>query len=104
MYAIIKAVGRQYKVEPGKTVVTEKMPVEAGATIDLTEVLLVVNDNGSAVVGQPTVKGAVVRATVVEQYRGEKVLVFHYRAKQRIRKRRGHRQSLTRLKIESINV
>ena len=104
MYAIIKAVGRQYKVEPGKTVVTEKMQLEAGATVDLSEVLLIVNDNGSAIIGQPTVKGAVVRATVVEQFRDKKVLVFHYRAKLRIRKRRGHRQSLTRLKIESINV
>jgi large subunit ribosomal protein L21 len=104
VYAIIKAVGRQYKVEPGKTVVTEKMQAEVGATVDLTDVLLIVNDNGAAVIGQPTVAGAIVRATVVEQFRDKKVLVFHYRAKQRIRKRRGHRQSLTRLKIESINV
>jgi large subunit ribosomal protein L21 len=105
MYAIIRAVGRQYKAEPGKVIITEKFKNnQVGDTIDLSEVLLVVNDDGSARVGQPTVPGAVVKATLVETFRAKKVLVFHYRAKMRYRQRRGHRQTYSRLKIESITL
>jgi large subunit ribosomal protein L21 len=105
MYAIIRAVGRQYRVEPGKTIITEKFKNnQAGDTLDLSEVLLVVNDDGSATIGQPTVKGAVVKATLIEHYRGQKVIVYHYRAKQRLRRKRGHRQTYSRLKIESITL
>lgn len=104
MYAIVKTGGRQYRAEPGKLIVTEKLKIEAGEPIDFTEVLLIVAEDGSATIGQPFVPGAVVRATVVEHYREKKILVYHYNAKHRVRKRRGHRQTYTRLKIESINV
>jgi large subunit ribosomal protein L21 len=104
VYAIVKSGGRQYKAEPGKQIITEKLKFEAGETINFADVLLVVNDDGSATIGQPLVQGVVVRATVVEHYRAKKILVYHYNAKHRVRKRRGHRQTYTRLQIESITV
>jgi large subunit ribosomal protein L21 len=82
----------------------EKLPHEAGTTVDLSDVLLVVADGGNATVGRPTVAGAVVRATVVEHYRAKKVLIWKYHPGLRYRKRRGHRQTYTRLRIESVTL
>ncbi|HRE46894.1 MAG TPA: 50S ribosomal protein L21 [Aggregatilineales bacterium] len=105
MYAIVKiGGGKQYRVEPGKTIDVEKLPHEAGTALDLGEVLLVVTDGGEVRIGQPTVSGAVVKATVVEDYRGDKVLIWKYRPGLRYRRRRGHRQTYTRLRIESVTV
>jgi large subunit ribosomal protein L21 len=103
MYAVIRTGGRQYRAEPGREIDVERLPVEEGATIDLTDVLLVVGDNGQATIGQPTVEGAVVKATVVSQFRGRKIFVWKYKPKKRFRKRRGHRQYYTRLRIDSIS-
>lgn len=104
MYAIVRAKGRQYKVEPGKVITTDKFDSAAGDKIELPEVLLIVSDDGNAQVGQPTVKGAVVRATVVETFRDKKVLVFKYKSKLGFRRHRGHRQTYTRLMIDSITL
>ena len=103
MYAIIRSGGRQYRAEPGKTIDVEKLTVDEGAALDLAEVLLVVPDQGDASIGAPLVKGAVVHATVVGHYRAKKILVFKYRPGLRYRKRRGHRQTYTRLRIDSIS-
>ncbi len=101
MYAIVRTGGRQYRAEPGKLIDVEKLPVEAGDIIDL-EALLIAPDEGDALIGRPIVDGVVVKATVVEHYRAKKILVWKYRPGLRYRRRRGHRQTYTRLHIDSI--
>lgn len=103
MYAIIRTGGRQYRAEVGKTLEVERLPYEINQSIDLTDILLIGNDD-STVIGQPTVEGAVVKATVTDQFRGEKVIVFHYRQRTTLRRKRGHRQYYTRLRIDDISV
>ena len=101
MFAIIKTGGKQYKVGPGQTITVERLPYEVGQEIELEDVLLVSTDEGVRV-GAPIVEGARVRATVVAHDRGPKILAFRYKSKKRVRRRRGHRQALTRLRIEAI--
>lgn len=102
MYAVIRTGGKQYRVAVGNAVEVEKLDGEVGSTVTLEDVLLVA-DGENVQVGQPTVAGANVVAKITGQYRGNKIMVFRYRPKKRIRVRKGHRQSLTRLQIESIN-
>lgn len=104
MYAIVRTGGRQYRAEPGLTIDVERLPQQEGESIELTDVLLVATDNGEAVIGRPVVTGAVVKATVVKQGRGRKVFVWKYKPKERYRRRRGHRQYFTRLRIDDITV
>lgn len=104
MYAIVRTGGRQYRAEPGLTIDVERLPQQEGEAIELIDVLLVAADNGEAVIGQPVVDGAVVKATVVKQGRGRKVFVWKYKPKERYRRRRGHRQYFTRLRIDEITV
>jgi large subunit ribosomal protein L21 len=105
MYAIVETGGKQYRVKPGDTVAVERLAVEPGETLDLDRVLLVAgNGDERARVGSPGVTGAVVRAEVVEHIRGEKIIVFRYKSKVRYRRKTGHRQSLTRLRITDILV
>ena len=101
MYAIVESGGRQYRAEEGHSFSVEKLPYEVGEQFDLDNVLLVA-DGDNITVGQPSVEGASVKATVVEQYRGKKVFVWKYKPKKRYRRRRGHRQSYTRIRIDSI--
>ncbi|RME44864.1 MAG: 50S ribosomal protein L21 [Chloroflexi bacterium] len=103
MYAIIETGGKQYKVREGDTVDVELLGVEAGETIELDRVLMVAGGD-QATVGKPTVEGALVRATVVDEVKGEKVVVFKYKPKNRYRRKTGHRQKYTRLQIEEIIV
>ncbi len=102
MYAVIETGGKQYKVTAGDTVAVEKLDAEVGDIIELDRVLMVSDENGVRV-GQPAVDGVSVKATVVDQAKGRKVLVFKYRAKQRYRRKVGHRQPLTRLHIDEIS-
>jgi large subunit ribosomal protein L21 len=102
MYAVIRTGGKQYRVAVGNAVEVDKLDGEIGSTVTLEDVLLVA-DGDNVQVGQPTVTGANVVAKITGQYRGTKVMVFRYRPKKRIRVRKGHRQYLTRLQIESIN-
>jgi large subunit ribosomal protein L21 len=102
MYAIIRTGGRQYRAEPGLVIDVERLPEAEGEVIDITDVLLVASDAGDVQVGQPTVANAVVKATVVKQGRARKVFVWKYKPKLRYRRRRGHRQYFTRLRIDSI--
>ncbi len=101
MYAVVRTGGRQYRVEPGAEVDVERLPIEVGESIELDEVLLVA-DGDSATVGKPLVAGARVKATVVDQYRARKILVWKYHPKERYRRRKGHRQYYTRLRIDEI--
>jgi len=102
VYAIIETGGKQYKVEEGQIIEVEKVPFEVGEKVELDKVLLVA-DNGVKV-GRPMVEGAKVLATVVEHGRGEKVIVFKFKPKKRYRRKLGHRQPYTRLRIEKIVV
>jgi len=101
-YAIIETGGKQYRVSVGDVVSVEKLPVDAGSSITFDRVLLL-GGNGDTRVGKPTVDGASVAATVEETYRGEKLVIFKYKAKKHYRRKMGHRQSLTRLAITAIN-
>jgi|SRR5437763_1403274 large subunit ribosomal protein L21 len=100
-FAIIRTGGKQHRVEPGQTIEVEKLPVEEGQTVELTDVLLVSDDNGLRQ-GRPLVEGAKVVARVVKQARGRKIIVFKYKPKVRYRRKMGHRQSVTRIRIEDI--
>ena len=101
MYAVVETGGKQYSAMPGGFIDVEKLPAEVGDEITLDKVLLIV-DGEDVTVGQPTVSGATVTATVVGQRRHRKVLYFHYVPKKRERKKHGHRQPYTRLRIESV--
>ena len=101
MYAIIQTGGKQYRVSPGDSIEVEKLPQEVGEKVELSEVLMV-TDGASVRVGQPVVEGAKVRATVTRQAEGRKVIIFKYHNKNRYRRRLGHRQHHTRLKIDEI--
>lgn len=101
MYAIVESGGRQYRAEAGHSISVEKLPYEVGTQIELDKVLLLANGDGVQV-GQPIVSGVTIKATVTEQYRGEKIFVWKYHRKQRYRRRRGHRQYYTRLRVDEI--
>jgi large subunit ribosomal protein L21 len=101
MYAIVETGGKQYRVKPGDTVAVEKLAGDPGEIVDLDQVLLVAGD-GEPHVGSPAVAGAVVRAEVVSQFRGDKIIIFRYKSKVRYRRKTGHRQSMTRLLITDI--
>jgi large subunit ribosomal protein L21 len=103
VYAIVKTGGHQYKVAVGDQLNVEKLPAQAGDEIELTEVLMVSGDD-SVTVGTPFVAGARVVATVLDQHRGEKIIVFKYKPKKRYRRKMGHRQDLTRLSIKAITL
>lgn len=101
MYAVVKTGGKQYRVSPGDSVEVEKLPYEVGQQVQLDQVLLVANGDG-AKIGQPLVEGAKVKATVTRQTKGRKVIVFKYRSSKRYRRKQGHRQNYTRLRIDEI--
>jgi large subunit ribosomal protein L21 len=103
MYAIIRTGGRQYRAEVGKTIDVERLPYEIDEAFEIDDVLLV-GDGDSTVIGQPHVEGATVKATVVDQFRGKKVVVFKYRQRTNYRRRGGHRQHYTRIRIDDISV
>ena len=103
MYAIVRlAGGKQHRVEVGRIVDVERLPQNVNDKVEITDVLLVGNEDAT-VIGQPTVEGASVSATVVAQFRAPKILVFKYRQRTKTRKMRGHRQYYTRLQIDAIN-
>lgn len=101
MYAVVRAGGRQYRVEEGRAIKVGRLPGEPGDTVELGEVLLM-GEGNTVTVGAPTVDGARVLGTIAEQGRAPKVVVFRYKAKTRSRKKTGHRQAYTRLIIEDI--
>ncbi|MDU3176316.1 MULTISPECIES: 50S ribosomal protein L21 [Anaerococcus] len=102
MYAIIKTGGKQYKVSEGDLVRVEKLPYEVGETVEFDEVLLVANDSDIKV-GSPTVANAKVSATIEDQNKDKKIIVYKYKPKKMYRKKQGHRQPYTLVKIDSIS-
>jgi large subunit ribosomal protein L21 len=103
MYAVIRTGGKQYKVAKNDVLVVEKLSAEAGKTVQLDDVLMVV-DGATAKVGSPTLAGASVTATVLEQAKGDKVIVFKKRRRKNSRRKNGHRQFETTLRIVDIKV
>jgi large subunit ribosomal protein L21 len=101
VYAVVKTGGRQYRASVNDTIIVERLPAEVGQQLELDDVLLVA-DGEQVSIGRPTVAGAVVVATVLDQGKGPKVQVFKYRPKQRYRRRKGHRQQYTRLRVDEI--
>ena len=100
MYAIIATGGKQYKVAEGDVVFVEKLDVAEGDSYEFDQVLAV--NDGELTIGNPTVAGAKVKATVVGQTKGKKGIVYKYKRKTGYHNKNGHRQAYTKLKIESI--
>ena len=100
-YAIIKTGGKQYRVQPGDTLDVELLPNPADSLAVFGEVLAVSQD-GHLTLGNPTVPGASVRAQINSHYQDRKLMVYKYKAKTRYRRKRGHRQSYTRITIQDI--
>jgi large subunit ribosomal protein L21 len=100
MYAVIKTGGKQYRVAKNEVLIVERLEGEPGGTIEFGEVLMVGGE--SPVVGSPTVAGAKVTATVLEQGKGEKVIVFKKKRRKHYRRRNGHRQLQTVVRIAGI--
>jgi len=100
-YAVIRTGGKQYRVTPNSVLIVEKLEAEPGSTVTFQDILAVGGDAGLTL-GAPTVAGASVTATVLEQKRGEKVIIFKKRRRQNSRRKNGHRQYLTVLRIGDI--
>ena len=101
MYAIIATGGKQYKVSEGDIITIEKLGVDAGEKVTFDQVLAVSGDDMK--VGNPTVAGATVEASVIKEGRAKKVIVYKYKRKTGYHKKNGHRQQYTAVKIEKIN-
>ncbi len=101
MYAIIETGGKQYRVQEGDVIRVEKIEIADGETVKFDKVLLVA-DEGKLNVGKPYVDGAVVEALVENQGKAKKIIIFKYKAKKDYRKKQGHRQPYTQVKIEKI--
>ena len=102
MYAVIKTGGKQYRVSEGQKLRVEKLNGNAGDKVTFDEVLLVGGD--SPKIGQPLVKGAAVQAEITGQDRGKKIVVFKFRRRKNYRRKNGHRQPYTELKITGISL
>ena len=100
MYAVIVSGGKQYKVSEGDVIRVEKLEVEEGAKVSFDQVLLI--NDGSLKIGTPTVQGAKVSGTVLQNGKGKKVIVYRYKRKSCYHKKNGHRQLFTEVKIDKI--
>lgn len=103
MFAIVKTGGKQYRVAPGDQIVVERLDGGVGSEISLNQVLAIGNGD-SAAIGRPTVADACVRARIVQQPRGAKIIVFKKKRRKNYRRKHGHRQELTVLRIEEIRL
>lgn len=102
MYAVIRTGGKQYRVAADDVIDVERLTGEPGETIAFSEVLLLGGGEGDPQIGAPLVAGATVAAEVVEHHRGEKIIIFKKKRRQNYRRKRGHRQELTTIKITEI--
>lgn len=101
MYAVIRSGGKQYKVSKDDIISVEKLTAEAGDKISIGEVLMI-SEKDSLILGDPIIKGAIVNAEVLEQTRAKKIIVFKKKRRQNYRRKNGHQQNLTTLKIVDI--
>jgi large subunit ribosomal protein L21 len=102
MYAILETGGKQYKVQSGDVIEVERLDGAVGDQIELGRVLMLAGDDASPKMGNPLVEGAKVFGEVVEQGKGEKLIIFKYKPKVRYRRKTGHRQSVTRVRVGNI--
>ena len=102
MYAVIKSGGKQHKVSEGEEILLEKISLDEGEVIEFSEVLAV-NKDGNLNVGKPLLEGAVVKGKVMNHLKTKKITVIKMKRRKDYRKKQGHRQNLTKVKIESIN-
>lgn len=102
-YAILESGGKQYVAREGETIEVDRLPLEIGKPVEFDQVLLAVND-GEVLVGDPLVKGAAVKAQVIDQIKAKKIIVFKYVPKQRYRRKAGHRQKYTRVLVDEISL
>lgn len=103
MYAVVSSGGKQYKVQEGETLRLEKLAGEVGAPVSFDRVLLY-SDGENVTVGRPMVDDIQVRGHIVEQGRAKKIIVFKYKRRKGYRRKQGHRQSFTAVKIDSIGL
>ena len=103
MYAIIQAAGHQYRVEPGQVLDIDRIGQEPGETVTFDRVLLIGRDDGTVAAGDPTVPGATVTGLVDAHDRGPKIRVFRHKRRKGMRRTRGHRADLTRVRISDIS-
>jgi large subunit ribosomal protein L21 len=103
MYAIIRTGGKQFRVEPGKTLRIPSLDIEPGETVTFGEVLLGASDNDLKV-GAPLVDGAAVTAEVVKHGKGEKIIIFKFKRRKNYRRKQGHRQGYTEVRVSEINL
>jgi large subunit ribosomal protein L21 len=102
--AVIRTGGKQYRVAQGDTIQVEKLGGNPGDKVEFGEVLLAFSEGNPAKVGKPTLSGATVEGEIVEQGRGEKLIVFKFRRRKKYRRKNGHRQSFTAVKITNLKV
>ena len=103
VYAIVQTGGKQYRVHPGDTVRVETLPGDEGDLIELDDVRMV-SEDGDVKLGTPSIDGAKVTAEIIGNGRGKKVIVFKYKAKTRYRRKNGHRQNYTDLRVTDISL
>ena len=100
-YAIVEDGGKQFRAVIGESIEVDRYPLDVGAEIDMEHVLLI-SDGENIKVGNPFIQGAKIQGTVVAHTKGPKVVVFRYKAKERIRSKTGHRQQYTKVRIDAI--
>jgi large subunit ribosomal protein L21 len=103
MFAVIRTGGKQYRVTPDAVLKVEKLEAEPGSTLTFTDVLAVGSEGAGVTIGAPTVPGATVTATVIAQDRLDKIIIFKKRRRQNSRRKNGHRQHVTVVRIAGIN-
>lgn len=101
MYAVIKTGGKQYRVEQGDTLALERLDGDTGTQFSFDEVLLLGSEDVTTI-GRPLVQGASVKATIIEQGRAKKIIVFKFRRRKNYKRKKGHRQYFTRVRIDAI--
>ncbi len=101
MYAVVNTGGKQYKVQKGETLRIEKIPGEVGTQVTFDKVLMVA-DGENVRVGQPLLEKAAVQASIIEQDRAKKIIIFKYKRRKRYRRKQGHRQPYTAIRIDGI--
>ena len=101
-YVIFQTGGKQYQGIPGKTVAVEKLDGEPGDAVEITDVLFRKKGEGEFEIGQPTVEGATLKASILKHDKGKKIIVFKFKRRKKYRVKQGHRQPMTILRIESI--
>lgn len=103
MYAVVATGGKQYRVSPGDRIEVEKLAGEVGQTVALDRVMMVGGGEGAVDIGTPTLDDAWVEALIVDQKRGKKIIIFKHKRRKGYRRKQGHRQSLTALRITGIH-